>query len=159
MVHIQTEDFDVAALNAALRATAGGKAGAMVTFTGYVRDQADGTATESLFLEHYPGMCEREIEAVCDQARQRWPILDTLVVHRVGELHLTEQIVYVGVTSAHRGDAFRACEFIMDVLKTRAPFWKRETLADGKRFWVQQRDSDAQKTDSWNTSADTDKHV
>ena len=94
----------------------------MVTFTGYVRDQADGTATESLFLEHYPGMCEREIEAVCDQARQRWPILDTLVVHRVGELHLTEQIVYVGVTSAHRGDAFDAGENTV---------WFSGTLAKG----------------------------
>ena len=159
MISVQEADFDGAALTAALRASAGPGVGGIVTFVGYVRDYAPDTPTDTLYLEHYPGMCEREIEAVCDQARQRWPILDTLVVHRVGELHLTEQIVYVGVTSAHRGDAFRACEFIMDVLKTRAPFWKRETLADGKRFWVQQRDSDAQKTDSWNTSADTDKHV
>lgn len=159
MVVVQTQDFDVAALNAQLRATAGGQAGAMVTFVGYVRDQADGTPTQSLFLEHYPGMCEREIEDVCAQARARWAILDTLVVHRVGELALTDQIVYVGVTSAHRGDAFQACEFIMDVLKTRAPFWKRETLADGQRFWVEQRDSDTQKTDAWASSPDTLNHV
>src|SRR5690606_41807330 len=85
MIRIQTEEFDVAALNAELRATAGGKAGAMVTFTGYVRDQADGTATESLFLEHYPGRCEREVDTVCEQARQPRPTLDTLVVHSVGE--------------------------------------------------------------------------
>lgn len=149
MVTVQEKDFDAAALTAALRASTAGRAGALVSFTGYVRDYADDAPTHTLYLEHYPGMCEREIAALCEAAKQRWDILDCCVVHRVGELHHTEQIVYVGVASAHRGQAFRACEFIIDALKTRAPFWKRETLADGKRFWVQQNESDARKTASW----------
>lgn len=149
MVIVQTEDFDAAALTAALRARTSGQAGALVTFTGYVRDYAEGQNTHTLFLEHYPGMCEREINDICEQARQRWGVPEPVVVHRVGELANAEQIVYVGVASAHRGDAFRACEFIIDALKTRAPFWKRETLTSGERFWVQQRDADADKTARW----------
>ena len=94
-------------------------------------------------------MCEREINDICEQARQRWSVPEPVVVHRVGELGNAEQIVYVGVASAHRGDAFRACEFIIDALKTRAPFWKRETLSSGERFWVQQREADADKTARW----------
>ncbi len=140
MVLIQTERFDVAALIAQLQARTAGQAGALVHFLGTVRDYSPQAGSHSLFLEHYPGMCEREIESLCERARQRWDILDTLVVHRVGELPLGDPIVFVGVASAHRGDAFRACEYIIDTLKTRAPFWKRETLADGHAFWVQQRD-------------------
>jgi len=149
MVIVQEKDFDAAALTAELRAATAGKAGAIVAFTGYVRDYAPDAPTHTLFLEHYPGMCEREITELCETARQRWDILQCRVVHRVGELHHKEQIVFVGVASAHRGQAFRACEFIIDTLKTRAPFWKRETLDSGKQFWVQQRESDARKTASW----------
>lgn len=149
MVTVQEHDFDAAALTAQLRDDTAGKAGAIVTFIGYVRDYAPDAPTHTLFLEHYPGMCEREITQLCETAKQRWDILDCKVVHRVGELHHKEQIVYVGVASAHRGQAFRAAEFIIDTLKTRAPFWKRETLSSGKQFWVQQRESDARKTASW----------
>ena len=153
MVIVQTEDFDAATLTASLRARTAGQAGALVTFTGYVRDYAEGQNTRTLFLEHYPGMCEREIADICAQAQQRWDVSEPVVVHRVGELGNAEQIVYVGVASAHRGDAFRACEFIIDALKTRAPFWKRETLSSGESFWVQQRETDAQKNRQWETQS------
>lgn len=149
MVIVQEADFDPAALTARLRATTEGQAGAIVSFTGYVRDYAKNAATQSLFLEHYPGMCEREIEALCTTAQSRWDILGCLVVHRVGELQLKDQIVFVATASAHRGDAFAACEYIIDALKTRAPFWKRETLANGEQFWVQQREADSDKTERW----------
>jgi len=149
MVIVQEADFDAAALTAQLRERAAGKAGALVSFTGYVRDYAQDQATHTLFLEHYPGMCEREIQAICDTAQSRWNTLEPIVVHRYGALHHKEQIVFVAVASAHRGDAFKACEYIIDALKTRAPFWKREILSGGKQFWVQQRDADAQKTDLW----------
>ncbi|MBV6272948.1 molybdenum cofactor biosynthesis protein MoaE [Alcaligenaceae bacterium CGII-47] len=154
MVRIQTEDFDATQLLAALHARTADQAGAVVNFIGTVRDYAEGTATESLFLEHYPGMCEREIEALCATAQRRWRILECSVVHRVGELHRGEQIVFVAVASAHRGDAFRACEYIIDALKTRAPFWKRETLRTGEQFWVQQHDADAHKTAQWDATED-----
>lgn len=150
MVIVQQHDFDSAALVAQLRERTAGKAGALVTFTGYVRDYAPDQATQSLFLEHYPGMCEREITEICDTALSRWDIAEVLAVHRYGELHLKDQIVFVAVASAHRGQAFLACEYVIDALKTRAPFWKRETLAGGDRFWVQQREADAEKTEQWN---------
>ena len=149
MVIVQTDDFDASALNALLRERTAGRAGAIVSFTGYVRDYTENEATTSLYLEHYPGMCEREITQLCEQAAARWDILDSLVVHRVGELGLGEQIVFVAVAGVHRGQAFLACEFIIDALKTRAPFWKRETLHDGRRFWVQQAEADARKTAGW----------
>lgn len=155
MVTVQEHDFDAAALTAALRAATSGSAGAIVTFTGYVRDYTPDAPTHTLFLEHYPGMCEREITELCETAKQRWDILDCVVVHRVGELHHKEQIVFVGIASAHRGQAFRAAEFIIDTLKTRAPFWKRETLSSGERFWVQQNEADARKTASWEAPAAT----
>lgn len=151
MVIVQTEDFNSATLTADLRSRSQGHAGALVTFTGYVRDYATNKSTRSLFLEHYPGMCEREIGDICQHAQQRWNTVEPIVVHRVGEMHNAEQIVFVGVASAHRGDAFRACEYIIDALKTRAPFWKRETLENGEQFWVQQRDADARKTEEWET--------
>ncbi len=150
MVIVQQHDFDSAALVAQLRERTAGKAGALVTFTGYVRDYAPGQATQSLFLEHYPGMCEREITEICDTALSRWDVAEVLAVHRYGELHLKDQIVFVAVAGAHRGQAFLACEYVIDALKTRAPFWKRETLADGERFWVQQHEADAEKTEQWN---------
>lgn len=152
MVIVQEHDFDACALTETLRHNTAGKAGAIVTFTGYVRDYADNAPTHTLYLEHYPGMCEREITALCDTAKSRWDILDCIVIHRVGELHHTDQIVFVGVASAHRGQAFRACEYIIDALKTRAPFWKRETLSSGERFWVEQNEADARKTASWSES-------
>ena len=150
MVVVQTEDFNTAELTEGLRARHAGTAGAVVTFTGYVRDYAGDQGTRTLYLDHYPGMCEREITDICNDAQTRWNTAEPVVVHRVGALHNGEQIVYVGVASAHRGDAFRACEFIIDALKTRAPFWKRETLESGKQFWVQQRDTDLAKTQTWN---------
>lgn len=152
MVLIQTERFDTAKLIKQLQASTAGQAGAFVHFLGTVRDFSPDAQSQSLFLEHYPGMCEREIQILCDNAMQRWDILDTLVVHRVGELPLGDPIVFVGVASVHRGEAFRACEYIIDALKTRAPFWKRETLADGKTFWVQQQEADARKTEQWESS-------
>jgi len=135
-VIVQAQDFDSAALTAQLRQRSTGQAGALVTFTGYVRDFAPGQATRTLFLEHYPGMCEREIQRLCATAHERWPILHALALHRHGELAHGDQIVFIGVASAHRSAAFAACQFIIDELKTRAPFWKRETLADGQQFWV-----------------------
>lgn len=151
MITVQHDDFDSASLVAGLRERTAGKAGAVVAFTGYVRDYAPNAPTHTLFLEHYPGMCEREIQDLCDHARERWEVLDYVVVHRVGELHHTDQIVFIAVACAHRGQAFRACEYIIDALKTRAPFWKRETLADGEQFWVEQKETDTAKTNQWDT--------
>lgn len=150
-VRIQSEPFDAAQLALELQARTAGQAGAIVHFLGMVRDYSPDQASRSLHLEHYPGMCEREIRQLCEQARQRWDILDTLVVHRVGELTLREPIVFVGVASRHRDAAFRACEFLIDALKTRAPFWKRETLTSGRAFWVRQDEADAHKTAQWDT--------
>ena len=155
MVIVQTQRFDVADLAGRLQARSAGKAGACVHFVGTVRDYSPQAGSRSLFLEHYPGMCEREIQSLCEQATRRWNILDTLVVHRVGELPLGDPIVFVGVASVHRGDAFRACEFLIDALKTRAPFWKRETLSDGQAFWVRQHQDDARKAAQWNDAAAT----
>ena len=149
MVIVQESDFNVAELIDQLHQKNAGHNGAILSFIGYVRDFDPNAPTQTLFLEHYPGMCEREITDLCEYAKQRWDILDYCVVHRVGELNLSEQIVFVGVSSVHRGDAFDAGEYIIDALKTRAPFWKRETLQDGQQFWVQQRDSDAAKTAEW----------
>ncbi|AEE67924.1 molybdenum cofactor biosynthesis protein MoaE [Bordetella pertussis] len=149
MVIVQEADFDSAALLAALRERVGGQAGAIVTFVGYVRDFAPEQATETLYLDHYPGMCERELETIAATARERWDLAGTVIAHRVGALPRGAQIVFVAAASAHRGDAFRGCEYIIDALKTRAPFWKRETLAAGDSFWVEQRQSDADRTQSW----------
>jgi len=154
-IHVQTQDFNTADLTAQLRARTEGRAGAILSFVGYVRDYLPDTPTQTLFLDHYPGMCERELEQLCAAAMQQWDILGCTVVHRVGELHLKEQIVYVGVASVHRGQAFRAGEFIIDTLKTRAPFWKRETLDTGEQFWVSQQESDAKKAASWQTTPQT----
>ena len=146
-VRVQTQDFDVSAEIAALRAGQAG-VGAIASFIGTVRDSNDGSGVTTMSLEHYPGMTERALSDICEQATLRWRLLDTLVIHRIGELAPMDQIVLVVVTSAHRGDAFAACEFIMDFLKTRAPFWKKEQTPNGAR-WVDARDSDDQAAARW----------
>ncbi len=146
-VSVQTEDFDVSAEVASLRA-GDARVGAVAVFVGTVRDINDGNDVASMTLEHYPGMTERALEDICAQARARWRVLGTRVVHRVGELRPTDQIVLVIVTSGHRGDAFAACEFIMDYLKTQAPFWKKESTGQGSR-WVQARASDDAAAARW----------
>jgi molybdopterin synthase catalytic subunit len=146
-VRVQTEDFDTGReLDALTRGHT--DVGALASFTGLVRDANDGTAVRGMTLEHYPGMTEKALEDICRQAQARWDLIDTLVIHRVGPLQPGDRIVLVGVTSAHRGDAFAACEFIMDYLKTRAPFWKREDTAEGPR-WVEARASDDTAAAKW----------
>jgi len=146
-VSVQEADFDVAAEVAALRADDGG-VGAVVTFTGTVRDSAHGQDVLRMELEHYPGMTERSIEAMVDAAFERFDIRGARVVHRVGVLEARAQIVLVAVTSAHRGQAFQACEFLMDYLKTQAPFWKKEHTPDGAR-WVDARVQDDAALARW----------
>jgi molybdopterin synthase catalytic subunit len=146
-VRVQTEDFDVGAEIARLRES-NSKVGAVASFVGIVRDLNDGDAVATLTLEHYPGMTERSLEDIVAQAKQRWDIYDALVVHRVGTLRPLDQIVLVVVTSAHRGESFKACEFLMDYLKTRAPFWKKEVTPQGSR-WVEARASDDTAADRW----------
>ena len=139
-VSIQTADFDLSTEVAALRAADPG-VGAIASFVGCVRDRNDGSGVSAMELEHYPGMTEKSIDAMIDATRQRFDIRGVRVIHRVGLLKPQDQIVLVAVTSAHRGAAFQACEFLMDYLKTRAPFWKKETTPDGAR-WVDARVSD-----------------
>ncbi|HEU0290836.1 MAG TPA: molybdopterin synthase catalytic subunit MoaE [Burkholderiales bacterium] len=146
-VKIQTADFDVSAEIAALR-RGNPKVGAVASFVGVVRDVNEGDAVAEMVLEHYPGMTEKAIEEIIGQARGRWNIIDALVVHRVGLLKPADQIVLVVVTSGHRGDAFAACEFIMDYLKTRAPFWKKEQAGGGAR-WVEAREADDIAAERW----------
>ncbi|HOA95037.1 MAG TPA: molybdopterin synthase catalytic subunit MoaE [Quisquiliibacterium sp.] len=146
-VRVQTQDFDLGAEIAALRA-GDPRVGAVASFVGTVRDVNDGSGVSTLTLEHYPGMTEKSLEDICAQAKARWNILDTLVVHRVGALRPLDQIVLVAVTSAHRGEAFAACEFIMDYLKTQAPFWKKERTPQGDR-WVDARASDDAAAERW----------
>lgn len=122
--------------------------GAVVTFTGKVRNHNLGESVSALTLEHYPGMTEKALADIIAEARSRWPLQRVAVIHRVGPMFLGDEIVFVGVTSAHRGMAFDAAEFIMDYLKTRAPFWKREATADGER-WVESRDSDHAAARRW----------
>ena len=146
-VRVQTEDFDAGAEIARLRA-ANRSVGAIAAFIGTVRDVNDDAAVTGLTLEHYPGMTESAIADIVDAAKARFDIRDALVVHRVGALLPGDQIVLVVVTSAHRGMAFDACEFVMDLLKTRAPFWKKERLPDGER-WVEARASDDEAAARW----------
>jgi molybdopterin synthase catalytic subunit len=146
-VRVQTADIDVARELAALRG-ADPRVGAVAAFIGTVRDVNDGSAVAGLTLEHYPGMTEKALAGIVDEAKARWDIFDALVVHRVGPLAPADQIVLVGVTSAHRGEAFAACEFIMDYLKTRAPFWKKEATPEGAR-WVEARESDDAAAARW----------
>jgi molybdopterin synthase catalytic subunit len=146
-VRVQEADFD---LNAELTALRAGdpRIGALASFVGLVRDINDGAGVSEMTLEHYPGMTEKALEAIVDEAKARWDIFGALVIHRVGPLKPCDQIVLVAVTSAHRGEAFAACEFIMDYLKTRAPFWKRETTPDGAR-WVDARETDDSAAARW----------
>ncbi|HRO61413.1 MAG TPA: molybdopterin synthase catalytic subunit MoaE [Burkholderiaceae bacterium] len=146
-VRVQQEDFDVGAEIAALRA-GDRRIGAIASFVGTVRDLNEGQGVAAMTLEHYPGMTERALEAICAQARERWSIYDVLVIHRYGPLEPGDQIVLVVVTSAHRGEAFAACEFVMDYLKTQAPFWKKERTAQGER-WVEARASDDEAASRW----------
>lgn len=146
---MQTAIFNEGALLQALRQRAGDAAGAIVTFTGYVRDFAPGQATRTLFLEHYPGMCERVLSELGEAATRQWGLAAWSIVHRVGALHRNEPIVFVGAVTQHRAAAFQACEFMIDTLKTRAPFWKREILHSGENFWVQQTTADALRTEQW----------
>ncbi len=146
-VRVQTEDFDVGVELAALRA-GDARVGALASFLGLVRDINDGASVAGMTLEHYPGMTEKALAQIVAEAKSRWNIYEALVIHRVGPLAPCDQIVLVAVTSAHRGEAFAACEFIMDYLKTKAPFWKKEATADGGR-WVDARDTDDSAAARW----------
>jgi molybdopterin synthase catalytic subunit len=139
-VSVQKEDFSLADEYDVL--AQGTSSGVVVTFVGKVRDMNLGDNVIGLSLEHYPGMTEKSLESLCEQAKQRWSIENIRVIHRVGDLDIGDQIVFVGVSSAHRGDAFNTCEFVMDYLKTQAPFWKKERTTDSVR-WVESRESDA----------------
>jgi molybdopterin synthase catalytic subunit len=146
-IRVQHKSFDVGQLTADLHAR-NPRVGAVVNFIGYVRDLNVGQSVNELFLEHYPGMTEKALEQIAEEARERWPLLGVEIVHRVGALSVSEPIVFVGVSSKHRHMAFEACAFIMDVLKTRAPFWKRETTPQGSH-WVEARDSDQNAALRW----------
>lgn len=146
-VRVQEADFDLGSELAALRA-GDTRVGALASFLGLVRDLNDGASISEMTLEHYPGMTEKALEEIVAEARGRWDIYDALVIHRVGPLKPCDQIVLVAVTSAHRGEAFAACEFIMDYLKTRAPFWKREATPGGGR-WVDARETDDSAAARW----------
>ena len=150
-VSIQTEDFDLAAEVAALR-QGDGRVGAVCSFVGTVRDRNDGQSVSTMELEHYPGMTEKLIVAMIDAAHRRFDILGARVIHRVGLLHPLDQIVLVVVSSAHRGESFQACEFLMDYLKTQAPFWKKEQTPEGAR-WVDARVSDDAALAKWGIQA------
>ncbi len=151
-VRIQTEDFDLSTEVAALRAGDAG-VGAVASFIGTVRDRNDGLGVSAMELEHYPGMTERAIEAMIDEAHRRFDLRAARVIHRVGPLLPQDQIVLVVVSSSHRGEAFKACEFLMDYLKTQAPFWKKEQTPEGAR-WVDARVSDDESLKRWGISAD-----
>ena len=147
VVRITEDDFDIAAEHEKLKSST---AGAIVTFTGTVRDSATG-GLQAMTLEHYPGMTESEIETIVSTAKKRWPLTAVSVIHRVGRLEPLDNIVFVGCASAHRGAAFDAANFIMDYLKTNAPFWKKEDGPDGAK-WVDARDSDTVALARWNRS-------
>jgi molybdopterin synthase catalytic subunit len=152
-IRVQTDDFDLSSELARMRAREGAAGiGAVASFVGLVRDVNDGSGVSSLTLEHYPAMTEKALAGIVTQAESRWEVLDCTVIHRVGPLKPTDQIVLVMVASAHRGHAFAACEFIMDFLKTSAPFWKKEGTPAGER-WVDARESDDAATQRWNTTA------
>lgn len=146
-VRVQEADFDVGAELTAMRVR-DARIGAQASFLGLVRDLNDGASVAGMTLEHYPGMTEKALNEIVADAKGRWDIFDALVIHRVGPLAPCDQIVLVAVTSAHRGEAFAACEFIMDFLKTRAPFWKKEDTADGGR-WVDARETDDSAAQRW----------
>ena len=146
-IRIQESDFDLTTEVKALRKD-DPRVGAVVTFVGTVREMNDGSQVKGMTLEHYPGMTEKALEEIITQAQGRWDIYKTLVIHRVGSLLPEDQIVLVAVTSAHRGEAFAACEFIMDYLKTAAPFWKKEETPEGSK-WVDARVTDDAAMARW----------
>lgn len=150
-IRVSEKDFDPGAELTALYERAPGSMGAVATFIGLVRDRLEDQSISTLHLEHYPGMTEKSMARITDQARERWPLLDVLVVHRVGALEAHAQIVYVQVASSHREAAFAAAEFIMDYLKTDAVFWKRES-SDANERWVESTDRDRQRRASWQES-------
>ena len=150
-VFIQTQDFDLAKELNALRAN-DKRVGAVCSFIGTVRDRNDGLSVQSMELEHYPGMTEKAIEAMIDAAMTRFDIFAARVIHRVGLLQPLDQVVMVAVTSKHRGESFKACEFLMDYLKTQAPFWKKEETPEGAR-WVDARVSDDAALAKWGIEA------
>lgn len=145
---VQEADFDV---DHELRSLCGGRSdiGATVTFVGLVRDTNLDDAVSGMALQHYPGMTEKALHGIVEEASRRWSVRHASVIHRVGELRPGDQIVLVAIASAHRHDAFEACAFIMDYLKTRAPFWKKELLSDGSSRWVDARPSDGQAAKRW----------
>jgi len=146
-IRIQHEDFSIQEETDWLR-TQGGDAGAVVTFTGLVRGDENGRGIRALFLEHYAGMTESSLRAIVDEAAGRWPLLGVVIIHRIGELLPGAHIVFVGVSSAHRAASFSACDFLMDYLKTRAPFWKK-CLFDDSSHWVTAKESDAEASKRW----------
>ncbi len=146
-VRVQSEDFDISKEIAFLRRD-NPRIGAIASFIGVVRDMNEGDSVAEMTLEHYPGMTEKSVEDIITQARDRWQVMDAVVIHRIGTLKPLDQIVLVVVSSAHRGDAFAACEFIMDFLKTRAPFWKKEQTGKGAR-WVDARAADDAAAERW----------
>ncbi len=146
-VSIQQEDFDVGAEMAALRALSN-NVGAIVSFVGLVRDLSDTAVVESIYVEHFPGMSEKALNKIIDEAKQRWELLGVRVIHRVGTLGPNDQIVMVLSASTHRGHAFSSCEFIIDYLKTDAPFWKKE-VRENDSEWVVTRDSDVKRMERW----------
>ncbi|MFC3606303.1 molybdopterin synthase catalytic subunit MoaE [Stutzerimonas tarimensis] len=146
-VRVQPQPFDPGAELNALHAADRG-VGAVASFVGYVRDFNEGREVSGMFLEHAPGMTEKALSRIVDEAARRWPLLHIELLHRVGRLEPGEPIVFVGVTSAHREAAFEACRFVMDYLKTRAPFWKKEDTPEGSR-WVEGRDSDQEAAARW----------
>lgn len=151
IIRVQTADFDLNAELAQLRQDNPG-IGAVVSFVGLVRDINDGQNISAMELEHYPGMTEKALEEIVVQAQERWDLINTLIIHRVGPLQPLDQIVLVAVATRHRGDAFAACEFMMDYLKTQAPFWKKEQTPEGAR-WVDARETDDLALQKWSEGA------
>ena len=151
-IFVQTEDFDLSTEVTKLRAN-NPAVGAVVSFVGVVRDLNEGMDVHAMELEHYPGMTEKALQEIVALASQRWQLMDSIVIHRVGALKPLDQIVLVAVASSHRGEAFAACEFIMDYLKTQAPFWKKEKTPDGER-WVDAREADDQAVGKWGLVSD-----
>ncbi len=146
LIKVQSNDFDVAEVNRELQAGRR-NVGAIASFIGLVRD-LEGDPLQQMTLQHYPGMTEKALQKIAEEAERRWRLIDLAIIHRVGELKPADQIVLVSVLSAHRGDAFSACEFIMDYLKTEAPFWKKEVSEKGER-WVESRNSDTVARKKW----------
>ena len=147
-VRIQIDDFDLGQEVTSMRLAGQANIGALVSFVGQVRDINDGDTISALTLEHYPEMTEKALAAIENEAKLRWDIIDSLIIHRVGTLKPLDQIVMVAVSSAHRGEAFKACEFIMDYLKTSAPFWKKEVTKQGER-WVEANVADDEAKKRW----------